>query len=102
MKITIQSLDFTPAKKLISFVEDKVGKLGAISPLVQEARVGLKIDKSDTKENKISEIKLVIPGNDLFATRKSASFEESVMATIDALKHQLARLKSEKEKQRSG
>jgi putative sigma-54 modulation protein len=47
------------------------------------------LDKSDSRDNKISEIKLLIPGNDLFATKQSTSFEEATTKTIDALKHQV-------------
>lgn len=101
MKIIIQTPDFTATKKLTSFVEKKVGKLNSITDLIQEARVCLETDRSDSKKNKVCEIKLAIPGNDLFASRQSESFEASVMTTIDALKHQLARIKSEKERQRS-
>jgi putative sigma-54 modulation protein len=101
MNIIIQTPDFTGTKELTSFVENKVSKLSSISDLVLEARVCLRTDKSDTKQNKICEIKLVISGNDLFASRQCESFEEAVMTTIDALKHQLARVKAEKEKQRS-
>jgi putative sigma-54 modulation protein len=100
MKIIIQTPDFKALKKLITFVENKLGKFDVITNVVQEARVCLKVDKSDTNENKICEIKLVIAGNDLFASRQTESFEESVMMCISALRHQLARSKSEREKQR--
>lgn len=101
MKIVFQTPDFTATKKLTSFVERKVNKLESITHRIQEARVCLKIGKSDSKENKICEIKLVISGNDLFASRQCLSFEESITTTINALKHQLDRTKSEKERQRS-
>lgn len=101
MKIIIQTPDFIATKKLTSFVEEKISKLNSISDLIHEARVSMKIDKSDSKENKVCEIRLVIAGNDLFASRQSESFEKSVTMVIDALKHQLARIKSEKEKLRS-
>ena len=100
MKIIIQTLDFTATEKLNAFVEEKVGKLDALTTLIHEARVYLKLDKSDSNKNKVCEIKLAIPGNDLFASRQCESFEESVLTAVDALKHQLARVKSEKIKQR--
>jgi putative sigma-54 modulation protein len=96
MKIIIQTPDFVATKKLTSFVEEKVSKLSSISDRVHEARVSMKIDKSDSKENKVCEIRLGIAGNDLFASRQSESFEKSVTTVVEALKHQLARIKSEK------
>ena len=54
-----------------------------------EAQVVLKIDKSDTQSNKLCEILLAIPGNDLFASKQCPSFEEAILKTIEALKQQL-------------
>jgi putative sigma-54 modulation protein len=89
MKITIQTPDFKADKKLIEFVEEKTEKLGKFSDRILEASITLKLDKSDTRDNKISEIKLVIPGHDLFAVKQSHTFEEATTKTIDALKSQV-------------
>lgn len=101
MKIIIQTPDFKATEKLMSFVEQKLDKLDVPNSTIQEARVCLRIDKSDTKENKFCEIRLVIPGNDLFASRQTETFEESVTSTINALKHQLAKGKTERENLRT-
>ena len=47
------------------------------------------------RKNKITEIKLLVPGKELFAKRKCKSFEEAADETIDALKKQIIK---EKEK----
>ena len=101
MKIIIQTPDFTATKKLTAFVERSVKKLESLDDRILEARVILKIETSDSDENKTCEIKVVIPGNDLFASRQSRSFEESVKLVIDALKHQLDRKKTVKKQQRT-
>jgi putative sigma-54 modulation protein len=89
MKITIQSPDFKADQKLLDLVTEKVEKLGKFSERIHEASVTLKLDRSDTKENKICEIRLGIPGNDLFATKQCQSFEEAASKTSDALKSQI-------------
>jgi ribosome-associated translation inhibitor RaiA len=61
----------------------------------------LKLDKSDTKENKICEIKLVIPGQDLFASKQSNTFEDALMQTIEAVKPQVERWKDSKRSRES-
>jgi putative sigma-54 modulation protein len=90
MKIMIQTPGFKADQKLVDFVNEKLEKLSRFSDRILEAQVTLKLDKSETRENKISEIRLVIPGNDLFAVKHSTSFEEATTKTIEALKHQVA------------
>ncbi len=64
------------------------------SDRIIESRVLLKLDKSDTKENKISEIKLIIPGNDLFASKQAKSFEEATTKAVEALRRQIEEWKT--------
>jgi putative sigma-54 modulation protein len=89
MKITIQSPDFRADQKLLDLISEKVQKLGKFSDRIHEASVTLKLDRSETKENKICEIKLGIPGNDLFAIKQCKTFEEAAAKTSDALKSQI-------------
>lgn len=89
MKINIQSPSFHANDKLIDFTNDKVSKLLQFSERILEAQVVLKINKSDSRSNKSCDIRLSIPGNDLFASRQCPSFEEAVLGSVDALKQQL-------------
>ena len=89
MKIIIQSPDFKAQPALTDFVNEKVEKLAVFSDRIIESRVLLKLDHSETKDNKVSEIRLVIPGNDLFATKHAKSFEEATAKAVDALKKQI-------------
>lgn len=100
MKIIIQTPDFTASKKLMEFVNKNVGKLSTFDDQILEARVCLRMDTSESKENKICEIKAVIPGNDLFASRQTKRFEDSVKVVVDALKHQIDRVKTVKKQRR--
>ena len=97
MNIQIQTVHFDADQKLIDFTEKKVEKLVKLYDAIVKAEVILKLDKSSSEENKIAEIKLEIPGNDLFAKRQCKSFEEAVDEVLDALKKQLTK---HKEKQR--
>ena len=101
MKIIIQTPDFTAAQKLTVFVEQSVKKLESFDDRILEARVCLKIETSDSNENKACEIKLALPGNDLFASRQSQTFEEAVRLVIEALRHQIDRKKTVKKQQRT-
>lgn len=89
MKITIHTPDFKADQKLLDLVNEKIEKLGRFSERIHDSTVTLKLDKSETKENKICEIRLGIPGNDLFASKQCKTFEEALAKSADALKSQI-------------
>ena len=96
MKVVLNAVKFTPDEKLQNFVNDKVGKIERLLPEALQADVSLKVDKPETNNNKISEIRLVVRGKDLFVTKQADSFEEAVMLSIDALKTQIEKFKEKK------
>jgi len=55
--------------------------------------VTLRLDNSANQENKIAEIRLNIPGNDLFAKKQCKTFEEATDSALDALRKQLSKHK---------
>ena len=94
MKIDIQSLHFTPQQELTDFVTEKVSTLSHFNDSILAGEVCLKLDKSDKTENKVCEIRLSVPGNDLFAKRQCKTFEEATNQTVEALQKQLRKLKT--------
>lgn len=97
MTIKISSIHFDADSKLVEFIESKVNKLAKYYESIVAAEIFLRLEKSQTMENKITEIKLEIPGNDLFVKKQSKTFEEATSEAVDAL---TAQLKKHKEKQR--
>jgi putative sigma-54 modulation protein len=97
MNINIQSVHFDADRKLIEFTNKKIEKLEKFYDHIVGAQVTFRLDKSSTEDNKIAEIRLEIPGNDVFAKRQCKTFEEAVDQVVDALKVQLTK---HKEKQR--
>lgn len=98
MNIKINSLRFSPTNKLESFVEGKIKKLGQFYDEIIEAEVFLKLENTQNLENKVAEIRLEIPGNELFAKKQSKSFEESTDNAIDAIKKQMTRYKTKRKR----
>lgn len=93
MKTDIQSLHFDADKKLIAHVEEKVAKLKTFQESIISSSVILRLDKSDDNNNKIAEIKLHAPGQELFAKKQCSTFEEAVDTACDALKSQIKKHK---------
>jgi len=93
MDIRIQSVRFDAAEKLEQFIHQKVGKLDLFYDGIISAEVILRLDKSETLENKVAELGLDIPGNNVFAKKQSKSFEEAVDLACEALRKQLVKRK---------
>lgn len=93
MKVSISSLHFKADVKLEEFIREKVTKVSSFFDGVISSEVTLKLDTSSNNENKIAEIRINIPGNDLFAKKQAKTFEEAVDNAVDALKKQIKRHK---------
>jgi putative sigma-54 modulation protein len=96
MNVQIHSVRFDADKKLINFVQQKLDKLTQFGEEIVNAEVYLRLDKDQEKENKISEIKLELPGGPLFARRQSRTFEEATDGAIDAIKRQITKYKQKR------
>ena len=97
MNIKIHSIHFDADAKLLGFIDQKVKKLLQFYDDIIGAEVFLRLEKVQDMENKIVEIKVFIPGNDVFAKKQTKTFEESTDDCIEALRKQL---KKQKEKLR--
>lgn len=96
MKLNIQSIHFDADQKLLDLIQAKADKLETYYDKIVSGEVFLRLEKSDNRENKLVEIKLEVPGNDLFASKKSVSFEEAVDDALEALRRQVKKLKEKK------
>ena len=93
MNIKINSVRFSADNKLETFVNDKVKKLMQFYDDIIGAEVFLKLSNTQQPENKIAEIRLEIPGNDLFVKKQAKTFEQSTDNACDALRRQITKHK---------
>ena len=69
MKVFTQSVNFNADKQLMELVEDKVSALIKFHDKIVNAEVFLKVQNTSDKENKITEIKINIPGSELIVKK---------------------------------
>ena len=93
MKIEINAVKFKADEKLEEFIIDKASKLGKLFDQVVKCEVTLKVDKPESENNKIAEIRMHVPGNDLFVSKRADTFEEAILAVIDSMKLQMSKFK---------
>ncbi|TAE20170.1 MAG: ribosome-associated translation inhibitor RaiA [Bacteroidetes bacterium] len=94
MKLDIQSIHFDADQKLLDFIQKKCDKLETFFDRITHGEVFLRLEKGDhSRENKVVEIRLHIPGTTIFATEQNTSFEAATDLAMEALRTQLTRAK---------
>lgn len=95
MNIKVNTVHFTADQKLVDFINKKVSKMDIFFDGIISAEILLKVDKPETNNNKISEIKLSLPSSTdyLFAKKQADSFEEATDMAVEAIRRQLKKHK---------
>ena len=93
INLHFQSLQFDASEALHEFAQKKIDRLARFDDSISKAEVTLKLDKANPTEGKSAMIRLFVPGNDHYAEKSAASFEEAIDEAVDALKHQIERTK---------
>lgn len=82
----------------IAVITEKVNKLQTYYDRIERAEVFIKEDDGSTANGFTVDIRLAIPGNDVFATHTDESIERATAEVTEALRRQL---KKHKEKNTS-
>ncbi|PHR11063.1 MULTISPECIES: ribosome hibernation-promoting factor, HPF/YfiA family [Aequorivita] len=98
MRVNVQTPNFAAKDELLVFVEKKLNKLEHFYDKIVFADVFLKVQKTSEKENKIVEVLLSIPGDDVMVKKEAKSFEEATDEVVKTLERQL---KKRKQKQKA-
>jgi putative sigma-54 modulation protein len=93
MKVAVQSVNFTIEKDLVKYIEKRVNNLERFHDHILGAEIFLKVQSTSAKNNKITELKIKLPGNDIVVKKLANSFEEGVSRSVDSLKRQLVKRK---------
>ena len=88
MKVNVQTPHFVADQKLINFIQKKMDKLEKFYDHIIYADVFLKLENTSDRQNKIVEILLSVPGNELIVKKQAKPFEEGA----DNCAHSLERL----------
>ncbi|WP_207536245.1 ribosome hibernation-promoting factor, HPF/YfiA family [Desertivirga arenae] len=94
MRISVQSIHFNADKKLLAFIQKKAEKLYQFSDNILNAEVYLRLENTEDDANKITEIKLNLPGSQLFVKEQCKSFEEAIDLAIESLRRQVTKHKT--------
>jgi putative sigma-54 modulation protein len=103
MRIQMHTVHFDADAKLLGYVQRKLNKLDTFYDRITGGEVFLKLDKGENSKvkNKVIEIKIHIPGRELFVKETGTSFEEVTDLGLEALKIQIKKYKEKKNTTRS-
>jgi len=100
MEIIINSVNFKTDTALETFVREKVSKLYNQCDKIIRANVILRESEKGNPENKLCEIRLMIPGNDHFVRKCTAVYEKSILQAVEVLQKIIRRKKNKVIKER--
>ncbi len=92
MKLQVHSIHFDADSKLVEFIQKKVDKLETFYDRVVDGEVFLRINNEGI-ENKTVEIRVKVPGSQLFAKEQAKSFEAATDMATEALRNQIKKFK---------
>ncbi len=92
----MQSFHFNAVKALWEYIQKKADKLVTFYDNIISGEVYLKLENVEDEANKITEIKLLLPGNQIFAKEQCKTFEEATDLAIESLRKQIEKHKQKK------
>lgn len=93
MRLRVHSIHFDADRKLIDFIQQRVDKLDTFYDRLVGGEVFLRLN-NEGAENKTVEIRISVPGKNLFAKEQARSFEAAVDSAAESLRSQLGRFKT--------
>ena len=93
MKVDVHAVNFTVDRKLVDFVQERMAKLEKYYDKVVSSDVYLKVEKTSDKENKIVEMKIIVPGDDFLVKKQCKTFEEAIEQSAESLERLLIKRK---------
>ena len=94
MNTIINAAKFAADEKLEKFINEKVAKLDRMIDNAVRCEVTLKVDKPESHNNKIAELRLCVPGNDLFIAKQADTCEQAVADCGDSMKVRIEKYKN--------
>ena len=96
MKHNTEFVNVDKSDALEERISAALNKIGAKYSWVTSAEVFIKLENDKTGKGKVCEMKLSLPGPQIFASSNSFSFETAVHDAQKELERQLKRIKEEK------
>ena len=93
MKVNVHAVNFNVDGKLVGFIQERMDRLEKYYDKIVSSDVFLKVEKTSEKENKIVEIKMLVPGDEFMVKKQCKTFEEALEQSAETLERLLTKRK---------
>jgi putative sigma-54 modulation protein len=98
MRLQMHAVKLTADQSLLDFIQAKLDKLDTFHDRIISGEVFLKLEGADSNKvkDKVVEVRLLLPGKELFVKEQDKSFECATDRIMDVLKDKLVRFKQKR------
>ena len=93
MQIQILSTHFEADEELLKFVTKKFRRLEKLYSRLERCNVILKHEKNSRNKKCVVEVRLAVPGEDIFASERAETYQQAIELLLDDLKKQVVKRK---------
>ncbi len=102
MNLRMHAVHFDADQKLLDYIKKKVEKLETFNRKIVDGEVILRLEKSHLNKNevfsnKVIELKINIPGEQLFTKESSSSFESATDTAVEIMSRLIKKRKQKKQ-----
>lgn len=96
----VRAIQFKASDRLIAFAHQRLERVNQVYQQALHASVQFKIDNNHLAANKIAEITLHVPGEDLVVRKEARTFEKALSMAVDRLRRVAREAKAKTKKLR--
>lgn len=84
MNIILQTIRFKASEHLKQFLDKKIQRIYRLTDAIEAVHVTLYEGSNGNPENQYCEIKLAVPGNDIFVKKNAETYEKAILKSVEA------------------
>ena len=100
MVVEVRAIQFKASDRLVSFANQRLERINQVYQRAVHATVYFKIDNNHLSENKIAEVTLHVPGEDLVVRKEAKTFEKALNMAVNRLRRVARETKAKTKKLR--
>ena len=86
MVTEVRAVQFKASDRLIDFTHKRLERINQVYQRAIHAKVFFRLDNNHLAENKIAEVTLHIPGEDLVVRKEARTFEKALSMAVNRLR----------------
>jgi|LauGreDrversion2_2_1035103.scaffolds.fasta_scaffold27179_1 putative sigma-54 modulation protein len=100
MVTEVRAVQFKASNRLVDFTHKRLERINQVYQRAIHATVFFRIDNNHLSDNKIAEVTVHIPGEDLVVRKEAKTFEKALSLAVDRLRRLASETKAKTKKLR--